>query len=204
MLFGGERPWSYDLRLRDHRSQAHRARIRGVGDLHSHRRAPEVDGPTGRRAVALVHALFESQVAGRPVTMAEIESSAVDAYQREIDEHYGLVGLARRGGPGCSLRTAPGECRRSRSRPRWPTAQRSGSTDSSSPLFRAGLPTPPCLMALPGAGSALCMTITGSRSAASPAMCRCWVPMTFRLRKPWTAFGPTWISLPTSSIQASG
>ena len=92
MLFGGERPWTYDLRLRDHRSQADRARIRGAGDLHSHRRQPEVDGPTGRRAVALVHALFESQVAGRPVTIAEIESGAVDAYQREIDEHYGLVG----------------------------------------------------------------------------------------------------------------
>ena len=52
---------------------------------------PEVDGATGKRAVALVYALFESQVAGRPVTIAEVESSAVDAYQREIDEHYGLV-----------------------------------------------------------------------------------------------------------------
>ena len=46
---------------------------------------------SGRRAVALVHALFESQVAGRPVTLAEVETGAVDAYQREIDEHYGLV-----------------------------------------------------------------------------------------------------------------
>ena len=45
----------------------------------------------GRRAVALVYALFESQVAGRPVTIAEIEASAIDAYQREIDEYYGLL-----------------------------------------------------------------------------------------------------------------
>ena len=44
-----------------------------------------------RRAVALVYALFESQAAGRPVTIAEVEASAVDAYQREIDEHLGLV-----------------------------------------------------------------------------------------------------------------
>jgi hypothetical protein len=31
-------------------------------------------------------------VAGRPVTIAEIESGALAAYQREIDEHYGLAG----------------------------------------------------------------------------------------------------------------
>jgi hypothetical protein len=49
-----------------------------------------VDAAMGRQAVALVHALFESQVAGRPVTIDEIEASVVDAYQREIDEHYGL------------------------------------------------------------------------------------------------------------------
>jgi hypothetical protein len=52
---------------------------------------PEVDGATGRAAVALINALFESQVAGRPVTIAEVESSAVDAYQREIDLHFGLI-----------------------------------------------------------------------------------------------------------------
>ena len=53
--------------------------------------APEVDGATARRAVALVYALFESSLAGRPVTIAEVEATAVDAYQREIDEHYGLL-----------------------------------------------------------------------------------------------------------------
>ena len=53
--------------------------------------APEVDGAAARRAVALVYALFESDRAGRPVTIAEVESGAVDAYQREIDEHLGLV-----------------------------------------------------------------------------------------------------------------
>jgi hypothetical protein len=41
--------------------------------------------------VALINALFESQVAGRPVTIAEVASSAVDAYQREIDLHFGLI-----------------------------------------------------------------------------------------------------------------
>jgi hypothetical protein len=41
--------------------------------------------------MALVYALFESSLAGRPVTIAEVETSAVDAYQREIDEYYGLL-----------------------------------------------------------------------------------------------------------------
>ena len=92
MLFGGERPWGYDL---DFVTTDRKLIALEYAELATCIRTgakPEVDGPTGRRAVALVHALFESQVAGRPVTMAEIESSAVDAYQRDIDEHYGLVG----------------------------------------------------------------------------------------------------------------
>ena len=48
--------------------------------------------------MALVYALFESQLAGRPVTIAEVESGAVDAYQREIDEHLGLVTANDRAG----------------------------------------------------------------------------------------------------------
>jgi hypothetical protein len=39
----------------------------------------------------LVYALFESDRAGRAVTIEEVESSGVDAYQREIDEHLGLL-----------------------------------------------------------------------------------------------------------------
>ena len=44
-----------------------------------------------KRAVALVYALFESDRTGRPVTIEEIEAVGIDAYQREIDEHLGLV-----------------------------------------------------------------------------------------------------------------
>ena len=39
----------------------------------------------------MVYSMFESQIAGRPVTIEEIESGGLDAYQREIDEHIGLV-----------------------------------------------------------------------------------------------------------------
>ena len=35
--------------------------------------------------------VFESDRAGRPVTIEEVEASAVDAYQREIDAHLDLL-----------------------------------------------------------------------------------------------------------------
>ncbi len=90
-LFGAERPWTYALEFT--------AIDRKLLALEHHELAvcvrsgarPEVDGAPGRRAVALVYALFESQLANRPVTIAEVESGAVDAYQREIDEHLRLA-----------------------------------------------------------------------------------------------------------------
>jgi predicted dehydrogenase len=90
-LFGSERPWtySYDFVTTDSKIIA----LEYAEFAHCIRTGtqPEVDGIVGRRAVALVYALFESAAAGRPVTIAEVESVAVDAYQREIDEHLGLV-----------------------------------------------------------------------------------------------------------------
>ena len=92
LLFGGERIWTYafDFATTDRKLLA--VEYAELAECIRTRAAPEVDGATGRHAVAIVYALFESQIANRPVTIAEIESSAVDAYQREIDEHYGLVG----------------------------------------------------------------------------------------------------------------
>src|SRR5215212_8077776 len=90
-LFGDERPWTYgfDFATTDRKLIAleyhELARCVRTGTR------PEVDGEMGKRDVALVYALFESQVARRPVTIAEVESGTVDAYQREIDEHLGLV-----------------------------------------------------------------------------------------------------------------
>jgi predicted dehydrogenase len=91
-LFGGDRPWTYafDFPTTDRKLLA----------LEQHELAncirtgtrPEVDGAVARRDVALVYAIFESQLANRPVTIEEVESGAVDAYQREIDQHLGLIG----------------------------------------------------------------------------------------------------------------
>ena len=90
-LFGGERLWTYDF---DFATTDRKILALEYDELARCIRGglrPEVDGEIGRRDVALVYALFESQVAGRPVTIGEVESSAVDGYQREIDEHLGLV-----------------------------------------------------------------------------------------------------------------
>jgi len=90
-LFGGERVWTYDFdfpttdrKLLALEYQEFAACIR-TGTQ------PEVTGAVAKRAVALVYALFESDRSGRPVTIAEIESVALDGYQREIDEYLGLV-----------------------------------------------------------------------------------------------------------------
>ena len=90
-LFGGDRPWTYDLDFPTIDRKLIALEYAELAACVRTGAAPEVDGATARRAVALVNAIFESQLAARPVTLAEVESSALDAYQREIDDHHGLT-----------------------------------------------------------------------------------------------------------------
>jgi len=53
-------------------------------------KAPEVDAYVGRKALATVYATLESSVLNRPVTVAEVESEQVSAYQGEINQHLGI------------------------------------------------------------------------------------------------------------------
>ena len=53
-------------------------------------RSLEVDGEEGLKDVAAVYAICESARAGRTVTMAEVESAEVYAYQAQIDEVLGI------------------------------------------------------------------------------------------------------------------
>jgi predicted dehydrogenase len=53
-------------------------------------RAPEVDGQAGMRAKALCYAFYESNFAGKPIRPADVESGKVRAYQREVDEYWGI------------------------------------------------------------------------------------------------------------------
>jgi predicted dehydrogenase len=55
------------------------------------RPGPETDGSEGLRDLAAAFAILESSRAGRAVTLDEVLNGALDACQREIDLHHGLV-----------------------------------------------------------------------------------------------------------------
>jgi predicted dehydrogenase len=59
-------------------------------DAVKNRRAPEVDGWTGLQAKAASIAIYESGATGEVVTIADVLDGKVNAYQRDIDEHWGL------------------------------------------------------------------------------------------------------------------
>jgi predicted dehydrogenase len=52
---------------------------------------PETSGEEGLRDLACAFAILESSALGRRVTQDEMLAGNADAYQREIDEHYGLM-----------------------------------------------------------------------------------------------------------------
>lgn len=56
-------------------------------------RAPEVDGIGGLRALAVVHAGFESGVLGRAVSVEEVLDGSAHAYQDDIDAQFAAEAL---------------------------------------------------------------------------------------------------------------
>lgn len=90
-LFGGDRPWHYDVPYADVDAKLLAVELQEFAACISGGVEPEVSGEVGRRAVALVNAVFESGRLRRATTISEIERLGVDAYQREIDEHFRLV-----------------------------------------------------------------------------------------------------------------
>jgi predicted dehydrogenase len=54
-------------------------------------RDPETSGGEGLRDLACAFAILESSALRRTVTQDEVLSGEADAYQREIDAHYGLI-----------------------------------------------------------------------------------------------------------------
>ena len=93
-LFGGERVWTYNLDFVETDRKIVALEYHEFAECIRSGTTPEVTGEVARRAVATVYALFESQMAGRPVTIDEVIAGTVDAYQREIDEHLGLIPVA--------------------------------------------------------------------------------------------------------------
>jgi predicted dehydrogenase len=54
-------------------------------------RAPEVDGGLGMKAKAIAETIYESAHCGQVVRYADVLDGKVDAYQREIDQKWGLI-----------------------------------------------------------------------------------------------------------------
>ena len=90
-LFGGERIWHYNFDFPSTDRKLLALEYHELARCIRSGEQPEVTGAVAMRDVALVYALFESDRAGRPVTIEEVESGAVDAYQREIDAQLGLL-----------------------------------------------------------------------------------------------------------------
>ena len=53
-------------------------------------RDPETSGSEGVRDLAASYAICESAALGRPISVEEVLSGKIDAYQAEINRHYGL------------------------------------------------------------------------------------------------------------------
>ncbi len=60
--------------------------LRAIAD----ERAPEIDAVGGMKSKAIAEAIFESSYCGQAVKYADVLSGAVEGYQREIDEHWGI------------------------------------------------------------------------------------------------------------------
>ena len=90
-LFGGDRLWGYDFPFPVTDRKLLATEYGEFGLAIEDGGSIEVDPAQGARSVALTYAMLESNVAGRALTMEEVLSEKVDAYQLEIDEELGLV-----------------------------------------------------------------------------------------------------------------
>jgi predicted dehydrogenase len=90
-LWGNDRPWTYSLDFNETDSRILALEYYELGECIRTGAAPEVTGEEARADVALVYAPFESGRLGRPVTLEEMIAATADVYQREIDQHLGLI-----------------------------------------------------------------------------------------------------------------
>lgn len=90
-LFGGDRLWQYSLPFAETDARIIAVEYAEFGRAIAEGAGVEVDLEQGTRSVALAYALLESNAAGRAVTMEEVLTGAVHAYQRDIDEGLGLA-----------------------------------------------------------------------------------------------------------------
>ena len=85
-LFGAERMASYNVPFPAADRKLLAIELYEMVECVGSRKLPEVNGLTGRRAVALCYAAFESSTLNRPVTLDEIEAEQVGSYEADINE----------------------------------------------------------------------------------------------------------------------
>ncbi len=90
-LFGGDRLWGYDFPFPETDRKLLATEYGELGLAIEDGGSIEVDATQGTRSVALSYAMLESSEAGRALSMEEVLSEKVDAYQLEIDKELGLV-----------------------------------------------------------------------------------------------------------------
>lgn len=90
-LFGSEKAVDYDLPFAGSDAALMAIEIHDFANAVLTDRQPEVGGHHGTTAVAAVLAAYESGLVGRSVTMAEIMTGELSAYQDEIDRATGLL-----------------------------------------------------------------------------------------------------------------
>ena len=84
MLFG-QRPSEYNLPADEVDRKLIAAEMGDFVEAVRTGRRPESSGEDGLRAVALIYAMIESSLAGRPVTMHEVLSGQIHAYQDRVE-----------------------------------------------------------------------------------------------------------------------
>jgi predicted dehydrogenase len=89
-LFGEECPSSYTLPFQAADRKLLAIELYEFADSILKSAPVEVDGTIGRKAAAICYAAFESSTLNRPVTLEEIETEKVGAYEEEINAHLNI------------------------------------------------------------------------------------------------------------------
>lgn len=90
-FFGSDEPMgAYDMPFEEIDSTLLAIEYQDFAEAIETGRQPEVDADAGMRALGLLYGLLEAGEAGAPVEMGDVLAGEVAAYQRSIDEEYGI------------------------------------------------------------------------------------------------------------------
>ena len=90
-LFGGDRLWCYQFPFPETDRKNIAIEYGNFAESISGKGNIEVDAEQGTRSVAVSYAMLESNGIGYPVSVDEVISEHVDAYQQEINESLGIL-----------------------------------------------------------------------------------------------------------------